>query len=67
MNTNTNRPSNDEILQALRTLKTLCNTYVSCDDGCPCYCRDHSHCVIKCSTPDLYELNEPEGKWYAFK
>ena len=60
----TNRPSNDEILQALRTLKTLCDCFSSCGD-CPCCVGDH--CEIQNNSPANYELNEPEEKWYAFK
>lgn len=60
---NTNRPSNEEILQALRTLKTLCDSFSSCED-CPC-CKDG--CQIRFTTPNSWALNEPEEKWYAFK
>lgn len=64
MNTNTNRPSNEEILQALRTLRDLCDNFSSCA-SCPC-CVD-GHCEIQNNTPARYELNEPEEKWCAFR
>lgn len=58
----TNRPSNEEILQALRTLKTLC-VNSNCNN-CPCY--KNGECRVQ-SSPAEYEINEPEGRWYAFK
>lgn len=60
---NTNRPSNEEVLQALCTLRNLCQSCSSCED-CPC-CK-YSTCKIRDSTPECYSLNEPEEKWYAF-
>ena len=61
---NTNRPSNEEVLQALRTLRDLCQTFSSCED-CPC-CL-HGDCQIRFASPECYALNEPEEKWYAFR
>lgn len=59
---NTNRPSNEEILQALRTLKNLCMNSTCAD--CPCCMYDD--CLIQ-RDPAVYELNEPEEKWNAFR
>lgn len=61
---NDNIPLNEEILQALRTLKTLCKNFSSCTD-CPCGGTDG--CKIKGTFPANYNLNEPEEKWYAFR
>jgi hypothetical protein len=58
-----NKPSNEEILQALRTLKTLCVNSV-CED-CPCY--RHGTCKLQFTSPESYDLNEPEERWYAFR
>lgn len=60
----TDRPSNEEILQALRTLKSLCDHFASCDD-CPC-CVD-GQCAVRFSAPAQYAINEPEEKWCAFR
>lgn len=60
----TDRPSNEEILQALRTLKSLCDHFASCE-ACPCYVS--GECGIRVSAPAQYAINEPEEKWCAFR
>lgn len=62
---NTNRPSNEEVLQALHTLQNLCDNFESCDNGCPC-CVD-GQCAVRFSAPAQYALNDPEEKWCAFR
>ena len=62
---NTNKPSNEEVLQALIILRNLCQSYSSCEN-CPCY-NKYGNCQIRDENPECYSLNEPEENWYAFR
>lgn len=62
MNFNNDRPSNEEILQALQILKKLCLNSACAD----CPCEMNGDCLIQ-RDPVVYQLNGPEEKWKAFK
>lgn len=54
--------NHEEILDALRVIKTTCEDFRSCD-GCPFDKNDE--CYLKLDPPD-WVLNETNKNWCAF-
>ena len=57
----------DEILDALRTLKSVCAMQGSEENCChQCPLSDGHSCMIE-GAPECWELNESEKYWKAFE
>ncbi len=66
------RHTEQEILQALKTIKDVCmyeedHGYKDCKD-CPLRLNDSGFCGVNTLTPDSWDFyNHNERKWRAFK
>ena len=61
------RPSNEEIVNAMKVLHNLCTNYGEGCSNCPLCIEKDCECYIYELVPADWEINEPETEWKAYK